>query len=30
MQIGEADRQRIEFGMRFGKQNAEVFRVVPG
>ena len=30
MQVGEADGERIEFGMSFGKQDAEVFGVVPG
>ena len=30
VQVGEADRERIEFGMSFGEQDADVFGVVPG
>src|SRR5579872_4351930 len=30
MQVREAHRERVDFRMCFGKQNAEVFSVVPG
>ena len=29
MQVGEAHGERIEFGVSFGQQDAEVFGVVP-
>jgi hypothetical protein len=30
MQVRETDREGVEFGMSFGKQDAEIFGVVPG
>jgi len=30
MQVGEADGERIDLGMIFGEEDADVFGVVPG
>jgi hypothetical protein len=30
VEVGEADGERVEFGMSFGEQDADVFGVVPG
>src|SRR5580765_372860 len=30
VEVGETDRQRVDFGMRLGQQNADIFGVVPG